>query len=255
MALSRVTTWTSGQVLTASALNGEFDNILNNPMSLISPLASNLNLNATTLQNLALGSVSSPSLYFSGDSNTGLYSSGADTVDIAAGGIRAMSFATASSGVNYLTSTPAATTAMPVIAAAGSDTDIDIKVEGKGLGGVLMNANSGTPRANVAYRAAITRAWAKVTVSAGTPAIAASYNLTSITDAGVGLLTVTWDRDFASANYVVVATCENDGVANSFAAISNGAFAAGALTNLASIDTAAAARDPASYSIIAIGAQ
>src|SRR5262245_9337044 len=37
MALARVTTWTPGQTLTAAALNAEFDNILNNPLSLISP--------------------------------------------------------------------------------------------------------------------------------------------------------------------------------------------------------------------------
>lgn len=36
MALSRLTTWSAGQLLTASALNNEFDNILNNPLSLIS---------------------------------------------------------------------------------------------------------------------------------------------------------------------------------------------------------------------------
>ncbi|MDO8704882.1 MAG: hypothetical protein Q7J84_08050 [Sulfuricaulis sp.] len=35
MALSRLTTWTSGQVLTAAALNDEVNNILNNPGSLI----------------------------------------------------------------------------------------------------------------------------------------------------------------------------------------------------------------------------
>lgn len=38
MALSRVTTWNSGDVLGASVLNGEFNNILNNALSLISPL-------------------------------------------------------------------------------------------------------------------------------------------------------------------------------------------------------------------------
>ena len=38
MALARSTTWTAGQVLTATALNAEFDNILNSALSLISPL-------------------------------------------------------------------------------------------------------------------------------------------------------------------------------------------------------------------------
>lgn len=33
MALARVTTWSSGQVLTASALNGEFDNLITNALS------------------------------------------------------------------------------------------------------------------------------------------------------------------------------------------------------------------------------
>jgi len=42
MSLSRVTTWSSGQVLTASALNGEFNNILSNAISLISPLTAGL---------------------------------------------------------------------------------------------------------------------------------------------------------------------------------------------------------------------
>lgn len=37
MALARVTTWVAGNTLTAAALNGEFNNILNNPITLISP--------------------------------------------------------------------------------------------------------------------------------------------------------------------------------------------------------------------------
>ena len=42
MALSRLTTWTGGDTLTASALNAEFNNILNNALSLISPLTADL---------------------------------------------------------------------------------------------------------------------------------------------------------------------------------------------------------------------
>lgn len=38
MALARVTTWSVGQVLTSTALNAEFDNILNNPASLINTM-------------------------------------------------------------------------------------------------------------------------------------------------------------------------------------------------------------------------
>ena len=53
MALSRITTWASGNVLTASDLNGEFNNILNNALSLISPLTAGLDLNGFSLTNLA----------------------------------------------------------------------------------------------------------------------------------------------------------------------------------------------------------
>lgn len=52
MALSRVTTWISGQVLTASALNGEFNNILDNALSLISPLTGSLNVNSNSLTSI-----------------------------------------------------------------------------------------------------------------------------------------------------------------------------------------------------------
>jgi hypothetical protein len=43
MALSRVTVWVAGQVLTAAALNAEFNNIINNPLTLISPTTGNIN--------------------------------------------------------------------------------------------------------------------------------------------------------------------------------------------------------------------
>lgn len=45
MALSRVKNWVAAEVLTASDLNAEFNNILNNAISLISPLTANLNFN------------------------------------------------------------------------------------------------------------------------------------------------------------------------------------------------------------------
>jgi hypothetical protein len=32
----------------------------------------------------------------------------------------------------------------------------------------------------------------------------ADYNVTSITDSGVGILTITWETDFANANYALI---------------------------------------------------
>lgn len=45
------------------------------------------------------------------------------------------------------------------------------------------------------------KCWAYVTVSAGTPTLAASYNITSITDTGTGILTITIATDFSSATW------------------------------------------------------
>jgi hypothetical protein len=45
MALARVTVWNPGDVLTASALNGEINNILDNPTTLISPSTGAINFN------------------------------------------------------------------------------------------------------------------------------------------------------------------------------------------------------------------
>lgn len=52
MALSRVKTWISGEVLTASDLNNEFNNLLNNALSLVSPLTGDLNFNGNKATNL-----------------------------------------------------------------------------------------------------------------------------------------------------------------------------------------------------------
>jgi hypothetical protein len=45
------------------------------------------------------------------------------------------------------------------------------------------------------------KCWAYVTVSAGTPTLQTSYNITSITDSGAGDLTITIATDFSSANW------------------------------------------------------
>jgi len=45
----------------------------------------------------------------------------------------------------------------------------------------------------------------------GTISINDSYNVTSITDNGVGDYTITWDTDFANTNYAVVGNCGHTG--------------------------------------------
>lgn len=91
MSLSRVKNWGT-EILYSADLNAEFNNILNNALSLISPLTGSLDFNGNLLTNLAAGSVGSPAIYKTGDTNTGLYFSAADTVDLATGGVQAASF-------------------------------------------------------------------------------------------------------------------------------------------------------------------
>ena len=52
------------------------------------------------------------------------------------------------------------------------------------------------------------KCWAFATVAVGTPTLAASYNITSITDTATGRLTVTIATDFADANWACLSSIE-----------------------------------------------
>jgi len=68
------------------------------------------------------------------------------------------------------------------------------------------------------------KCWAMVTVSAGTPTLQSSYNITSITDTATGQLTVTIATDFSSANWCCDLMTE---AANTYAADGHSAAAYG----------------------------
>lgn len=127
MAVSRVKTWAS-EVLSASDLNAEFDNLINNALSLISPLTGNLACGGNLITGLSLGSVGSPSLSFTGDTNTGLYASAADTVNVATGGVLAAQF-----GASF------------IIAAAPEDS----RTNSVDVAGIIRSTTSGTPAAGI----------------------------------------------------------------------------------------------------------
>lgn len=61
--------------------------------------------------------------------------------------------------------------------------------------------------ATTANHPGVAKFWGYVTVSGGTPTLAANYNITSITDSGPGLLTVTIANDMGSTSYVIQGTC------------------------------------------------
>lgn len=115
----------------------------------------------------------------------------------------------------------------------------------------LTTAAPATPAQHTIYQESILYAWAYVTVSGGTPTLVSDLNVTSITDSGAGLLTVTLDRDFANTNFVPVAM--GGGVKANIAEDST-ARVAGAVV-LESFDNSGANADPAWWNMIATGAQ
>jgi hypothetical protein len=106
--------------------------------------------------------------------------------------------------------------------------------------------------------------WAFVTVSGGTPTLQTSYNVTSITDSGVGYLTTTIANDFSSANWCCMVSVERhttgssgntDGLACS---VRNGSLAAGSVGVEAYSFAGSSASDmvetdPASWHVVGLG--
>lgn len=82
----------------------------------------------------AVGATATPSYSFVGRSDTGFYSSAAATIDVATTGGRQAQFANVATAVNYLVFSGNSTASPPTVAAAGSDSNIDIAVQAKGTG-------------------------------------------------------------------------------------------------------------------------
>jgi len=91
----------------------------------------------------------------------------------------------------------------------------------------------------------------------GTIAINDSYNITSITDDGVGIYTITWDTDFANANYAISGIARRtpaDG-GNGVVCLSSGTAPAVGSVKVLTSDLGATEVDMEAVSIIAIGDQ
>ncbi len=86
MALSRVTIWNSGDILTAAALNGEFNNVLNNAITLISPYTSTVDAGNKQTINFILEKLAAAvtpanqaRLYYRTDNNLPEFDTGSNT--------------------------------------------------------------------------------------------------------------------------------------------------------------------------------
>jgi len=59
--------------------------------------------------------------------------------------------------------------------------------------------------------AQMVKGWASITWAGGTPTLQDNFNVSGINDDGIGLITISWDTNFADANYCVVATPKDNG--------------------------------------------
>lgn len=118
---------------------------------------------------------------------------------------------------------------------------------------ILPAPVSGTPAQNGLFANNFPKGWARIDVSAGTPSNVGSFNVSGITDNGVGNLTVTWDRDFSSVNYAAfVSVIGNAAVV--ICQIAGSGIAVGS-TQFLAFTTAGAAVDPSTWCVSAIGVQ
>ena len=107
-----------------------------------------------------------------------------------------------------------------------------------------------TPLPNRVYRENVVKGWISLTMTTAT--IADSFNVASITDNAVGDFTITWNLDFASANYACSAFGGDSGtIAFSFS--HNGTLGVGSIRITARRNDNAALVDVDPLQVIAIG--
>lgn len=120
MALSRVKTWIAAEVLLASDLNAEFNNLINNAGSLISPATANFDLDGF-------------SLVMDSDADSAIKVSTDDLFEMTLSGVSLFHFdGTTASSVNGMIFYSAATGNGVRISPRGSDTDISMLLRPKG---------------------------------------------------------------------------------------------------------------------------
>lgn len=261
MALTRLAQYDDGTVASGTDIEAEFDQLYNNPIDLWSPAAKAADMNGFEL-------------ILDADADTSITADTDDRIDFRLSATDLFRFiGTAVSPVNGFDFTAAAAGSEPSIAAVGSDADINITLSPKGAGTIDLNGNlSGTGIATQAQMETGTATNVAVTPgrtqnhpgvikgwgdfgSDGT--IAASYNVTSIADTGVGRVTVTWGTDFSSADYVVVGTAQTNtaGGTTGYVIVRNDVAPAAGTTEFDCISTTETLIDPNEWHVLAVGDQ
>lgn len=129
MAISRIKVFIAGEVLLASELNSEFNNILDNPISLWSPAAGSADMNGFEF-------------ILDADADTSITADTDDRVDFMLFAVDVFRMNTVVSAVNGIDFFAAATGGAPYLLAFGSDTNIGLDLRGKGSGNVTMTVGN-----------------------------------------------------------------------------------------------------------------
>ena len=148
MAIARTKLRIANEVLTASDLNAEFNGIIDNALSLVSPWTANMSGGGFRLTTMAAGTVGSPTLQPTGDTNTGIYWPAADTTSLAGAGVDVLRAVGAAGGVNYHDFRSQSAGNAPELQAAGTDTNISLRLVPKGTGYVQIATAGGIVNAD-----------------------------------------------------------------------------------------------------------
>lgn len=128
MALSPYKTFVAGEILTAADLNASFSQITSNGLQLISPLTGTLDADGKTI-------------ILDADADSNLAAGTDDILTLTLQAFAAFIWdGDVASPVNGITFRSAATATRPAIVAHGSDTDIDLLLQGKGAGKVALGS-------------------------------------------------------------------------------------------------------------------
>lgn len=179
-----------------------------------------------------------PSLAAQGsDANIGvaLAGKGTGTVQIQAQGAVALEAYGATSAVNSLRVTPAATNGRPALAAQGSDTNVGLTIAGKGTGQIFLQANSTTSLVVAGAASAVNYAQVSGAAAGSPPVISAQGTDTNIalalTPKGTGVVRATAPVELptytvaglpAASGYPRCIAYVSDGTASKRFAISDG---------------------------------
>lgn len=128
MALGPVKTWVADEILFASDLVAEFANVYNNGENLATPATKAHDMNGFELTMDAAG-------------GSGFISDTTNRIDVKLQGVDLFRFdGTTATSVNGLTFTASDTGNDVVVVAQGSDSNIDVDIQPKGTGVVLLNS-------------------------------------------------------------------------------------------------------------------